>query len=717
MSLLSVSESRFIHIYNDKHVLCDVQIFDADPYQRRSRIINSVRRFFSGGPLSVQVNNDEHTNAFAKVSHLSKCLNKAPRKLHKKIGGKDWTLFLQDYNVQKEIEVLTNSFFEDQSLKIYFKKFVEQVGHQSLKTILNQKKFDLEFFLKTIAEVGKVLSSNQSQERVLSETSYSFEVTFEGKKPRIVMTNLSYVNEDKYDVNLCVDFTTLEIKEQLIDPQIFMIRRILGLTGEGCTPEEKKIFIQFLNSINAESFEIFKNLLLSEKATVIAKAFITIVRACQEHAQLQEYSQLIDCLLENKFFDDLAYGIKVTSSKFDLDGFAEFIEMAFNKNNSSIILTLLQQKLNLFYSIFLYAELKAERRLLFNTLIKIGRNLQHGCEEIYVGRKKGDHFAFAFNKDYIFIAFNKKHFCKNGRHKVATIAWEIKRGKEYVRLKLKHEHGVPPSIEEIKNFEKECISTKQWISKLSKNAATYFAPPFIEFYKKQNHQFIPIKFQLKMPHTAEIISDFGFEEQVQVFKKIATGLAMMHKINYAHLDIKPQNVLVKKEKQQIRVQLTDLGGARLINKESIKTATLRYLPPEAIQNEKLRDCASSDKIDSFSLGIFILDILIESFYKQKFNISDYNKNYKYVGSIQSKDDFNEIFTVVTQDIEKKIKASKLTYKQEKIELLHLCQKLLTFDPKERLSCMEALSQLKELEVNLSPTKEPFLDILSEINDE
>jgi hypothetical protein len=99
---------------------------------------------------------------------------------------------------------------------------------------------------------------------------------------------------------------------------------------------------------------------------------------------------------------------------------------------------------------------------------------------------------------------------------------------------------------------------------------------------------------------------FTEEELIRILSHIAQALNHLHSLGFAHLDLKPDNILIAEEEVY---KLCDLG---LISRMSCSAQSVhslgdkRYLPSEALENEdKLNDL---DKIDMFSLGVTLYEL-------------------------------------------------------------------------------------------------------------
>ncbi|MEM9065529.1 MAG: serine/threonine-protein kinase [Planctomycetota bacterium] len=86
-----------------------------------------------------------------------------------------------------------------------------------------------------------------------------------------------------------------------------------------------------------------------------------------------------------------------------------------------------------------------------------------------------------------------------------------------------------------------------------------------------------------------------FENAVDVFHQVASGLAHMHEAGYVHADMKPNNVVVD---DQNRVKIIDLGQSCKVGtvKERIQ-GTPDYIAPEQVHRREI-----TGKTDVYNLG-------------------------------------------------------------------------------------------------------------------
>ncbi|KAK9749146.1 hypothetical protein RND81_02G105200 [Saponaria officinalis] len=115
-------------------------------------------------------------------------------------------------------------------------------------------------------------------------------------------------------------------------------------------------------------------------------------------------------------------------------------------------------------------------------------------------------------------------------------------------------------------------------------------------------------------------------EMKNIIRGIAQGLEYLHdkcEKKILHRDLKPSNVILDDNKN---AKLCDFGLAKLLNKDQSSTwtvvaGTLRYMSPEAIKNQRI-----SDKVDVYSFGIVVLEVLFGKRYQQLVSSSDQTTN-------------------------------------------------------------------------------------------
>lgn len=127
----------------------------------------------------------------------------------------------------------------------------------------------------------------------------------------------------------------------------------------------------------------------------------------------------------------------------------------------------------------------------------------------------------------------------------------------------------------------------------------------------------------------------------KIILEIATGLDYLFSHNYVHLDIKPENIIIKKIKP-VRIKIIDLAFCKKINNSHNKLeyylGTIGYCAPEILLHK--RYCHNSD-IWSLGILLFILfkkcDAFGRDYNNYVENIKNYN-NFDYIKKNFSKDD-------------------------------------------------------------------------------
>ncbi len=99
----------------------------------------------------------------------------------------------------------------------------------------------------------------------------------------------------------------------------------------------------------------------------------------------------------------------------------------------------------------------------------------------------------------------------------------------------------------------------------------------------------------------------SYEQVVKIIFKCAKTLDYAHRVGVIHRDIKPTNILLKKD---MDVKLCDFSIAHLITKETENTMSTsflgspRYMSPEQVQEDMI-----TNQTDLFSLGIVMYELL------------------------------------------------------------------------------------------------------------
>jgi len=107
-------------------------------------------------------------------------------------------------------------------------------------------------------------------------------------------------------------------------------------------------------------------------------------------------------------------------------------------------------------------------------------------------------------------------------------------------------------------------------------------------------------------------TDLNINQKMQIFSEICFGIKECHDNGVAHLDIKPDNILISKSDfdEKFTVKLADFGGSANLDNNGLAynvEGTLHYNAPEVFSQTS--DGIDGKKADIWSLGI-VLHILL-----------------------------------------------------------------------------------------------------------
>lgn len=203
-----------------------------------------------------------------------------------------------------------------------------------------------------------------------------------------------------------------------------------------------------------------------------------------------------------------------------------------------------------------------------------------------------------------------------------------------------------------------------------------------------------------------IVSVGRFEEPTAklLFYQMLVAVKYLHNQGITHRDLKPENVLLSSEKNETVIKITDFGLSKVVGEQSLmKTlcGTPSYLAPEVLVN-----CGTggySKAVDLWSLGV-ILFICLAGYPPFSEEISKVPLNEQIVKGLYS---FPNQY-----------------WKSVSPQAIDLVKKLLTVDPKKRITVDEALQHpwisndekviekanqlIAEVNQTMAPPSEPIL---------
>lgn len=172
----------------------------------------------------------------------------------------------------------------------------------------------------------------------------------------------------------------------------------------------------------------------------------------------------------------------------------------------------------------------------------------------------------------------------------------------------------------------------------------------------------------------------NINENIYYFKQLIEGIVYMHNIGIAHMDLKLENIMVDEINKKIKI--IDFGEARVFHDSSHISSiipnkgihgSLPYIAPEEFYNIEY----SPDKVDVWSCGIILYEIVYLVFPWRKAHINDSNyKQYLYNRSL------NKIDKILPN-----VNCRKLIYL------------MLNPNPNERCTIKEVNSELNNIEIS------------------
>jgi serine/threonine-protein kinase len=179
--------------------------------------------------------------------------------------------------------------------------------------------------------------------------------------------------------------------------------------------------------------------------------------------------------------------------------------------------------------------------------------------------------------------------------------------KRIVALKV-----LPPHLSRDDEFAKRFKIEAEAVSRLEhQNIVSIYEYVDDDFGDGEGYRFIAMQYVDGMD-LGEYIREnkrIPIADIIDFTKQICRGLRYAHGHNIVHRDIKPQNILLDKDKDKTVIRITDFGIAKTVSTSITITGstigTPEYMSPEQAQGKKI-DAQS----DIYSLGIVMYELLI-----------------------------------------------------------------------------------------------------------
>nr|XP_043631532.1 serine/threonine-protein kinase/endoribonuclease IRE1b-like [Erigeron canadensis] len=184
------------------------------------------------------------------------------------------------------------------------------------------------------------------------------------------------------------------------------------------------------------------------------------------------------------------------------------------------------------------------------------------------------------------------------------------------------------------------------------------------------------------------VNGYPSPELLKLLTDTVAGLAHLHKINYIHRDVKPQNVLICNENSSISAKVSDMGISKYLpaNKSSLTSATgdgsSGWLAPETLLKER-----QTRAVDLFNLGCLLFFCITGGRHPFGDNMPERDINIKTDCKpihLSLLDDIPEAFDLVSNLIQRNPES-----RPSAAEVYH---HPLFWDPKKRLSFLRDASE-------------------------
>uniref|UniRef100_A0ACD5YWF7 Uncharacterized protein n=1 Tax=Avena sativa TaxID=4498 RepID=A0ACD5YWF7_AVESA len=177
----------------------------------------------------------------------------------------------------------------------------------------------------------------------------------------------------------------------------------------------------------------------------------------------------------------------------------------------------------------------------------------------------------------------------------------------------------------------------------------------------------------------------------RIILDIAKGLCYLHedcRRKIAHLDIKPQNILLD---DNFNAKVADFGLCKLINRDQSKVVTMMrgtpgYLAPEWLTSR------ITEKVDVYSFGVVIMEIISG---RKNIDNSQPEENVELINILREKTQNNQLIDLIDKHSD-----DMVSHQEEVVHMMKLAIWCLQHDSIRRPSMSTVIKVLEELPINI-----------------